>query len=123
MIEDNYKNKNFVSDFMPESYFNLTSYVFKDLQPKTKKIVNTNNFNDISLENVRKRDLTYKKLEGISPINIFYDDMVSDDLDKLIYFNLENTNANWGNTSFYKNNEFSQKMDLSQKYMMNTSRK
>lgn len=115
ILEDNYKNKNFVGDYMPEGYFNLTSYVFRDLNKNTRTIVKDGSYSSLNLENIRKRDLIFKKLEGTSPLNIFYDEMISDDLDKLIYYNLENANANWGNSSFYKKNEFSQKMDLTQK--------
>lgn len=123
ILENNFKISKFVTDGIPEGYFNPTSYVFKDLSNSSfsNTVLNTQNF---SLENTRRRDSKYKKISGNSPSTIFYDSLTSYDIDKLLYYNYDSMFGNFSNYSkYYANNEYMLKFGLGEPNQYWTSRK
>jgi len=85
-----------------------------DLSNNSEKI-DIENSQNLSLENLRRRDLQYKKLEGTDPITIYYEEILNDDVDKLLYYNYEYVNGHEDNYSkLYKNDEYMLKFNISE---------
>jgi hypothetical protein len=123
-LEDNAINTLFPkNDFLITDDLDYFTGVFIDLNnyKKLKELENgsnyVNNVQSISLENLRRRDLQYKKLDGNDPVSYFYDEMISEDIEKEIYRNLDNISgiSPKSFSSYYKNNEFVTKSNTNKK--------
>jgi len=114
ILENNFKIQKLVKDSIPEGYFNITSYVFKDLSNQIDDDIDIKNNQNLSLENIRRRDIKNINLEGKNPSTIFYDEMLGDEIDKLTYVNLSNIKhpLHSHNTKLFINNEYFIKFDM-----------
>jgi len=125
ILENNFKIKKLVKDGIPEGYFNITSYVFRDLSNSGIEVPEISISQNLSLENIRRRDFQHVNLEGKDPNIIFYDEMLGDDIDKLTFVNLSNMRhpLHNHNTKFFTKDEYLIKFDLSEQNSMWTSLK
>ena len=113
ILENNFKIKKFVTDGIPEGYFNPTAYVFTDIENNNKTVEPLKNLQDLGLENTRRRHLKYKKIEGSEPNILYYDEMLSNSMDKLLYSNYDSIYNNYDSyTKYYENNEYLLKFEL-----------
>lgn len=113
ILENNFKIKKFVTDGIPEGYFNPTTYVFVDYNNDNNNFLKIKNLWDLNLENTRRRDLKYVDIDGSEPSVIYYNEMLSNSLDKFLYSNYDSIyNHHDSYTKYYENNEYLIKFEL-----------